>query len=741
MEEILGIISDIIYHNDRNGYTIATAENEETLEQFTVVGCLPAPDRGRRFAFAGKWKTHPSYGLQFAFESYREELPKTVSGIENFLSSGLMKGIGKKTAASIVSRFGEDTFRVIEEEPHRLTEVDGVGDVKAASIKDAFTSHGEFAKIVLYLQQYGISTGYALKLYKAYGKDTIASIEENPYRMVDDIFGIGFRKADRIAAKLGIDPNSGNRIRSGIRYALSIFINEGHTFVPQKKFCESAGELMDVGSEEVYEAVVEMAFEGELKVESIEGRAVIYPMVFYIAEKNVGMKLVELAKTSKKHINTDVEKLIDFSEKQSGIKLSENQKSAVRACLENGVTIVTGGPGTGKTTIINTILTLLHHSGLRTSIAAPTGRAAKRITETTGYSASTIHRLLEYFYAEGDDVMRFGRNKENPLDTDVVIIDECSMIDILLMKGLLDAVSFDTRLILVGDADQLSSVGPGNVLLDIQRSDIIPSVKLTEIFRQAKESLIVVNAHSINKGEYPYYNERDKDFFLLHRKTENEMLSVIVDLCTRRLPQYFSGCDTLLDVQVLTPVRRGTVGSVNLNKELQAVLNAPTGAKKERRFGERLFREGDKVMQIKNNYQLEWRRTEDFSDGRGVFNGDCGFIKTIDIEFNEMTVVFEDSKYVKYDFSQIDELELAYAITVHKSQGSEFPIIIMPISYFPPMLATRNLLYTAVTRAREVVVLVGSENKMRQMVDNNRIIERYSGLSSMLKEYLAWDGI
>ena len=436
-----------------------------------------------------------------------------------------------------------------------------------------------------------------------------------------------------------------------------------------------------------------------------------------------------------------MEKLIDFSEKQSGIKLSENQKSAVRACLENGVTIVTGGPGTGKTTIINTILTLLHHSGLRTSIAAPTGRAAKRITETTGYSASTIHRLLEYFYAEGDDVMRFGRNKENPLDTDVVIIDECSMIDILLMKGLLDAVSFDTRLILVGDADQLPSVGPGNVLLDIQRSDIIPSVKLTEIFRQAKESLIVVNAHSINKGEYPYYNERDKDFFLLHRKTENEMLSVIVDLCTRRLPQYFSGCDTLLDVQVLTPVRRGTVGSVNLNKELQAVLNAPTGAKKERRFGERLFREGDKVMQIKNNYQLEWRRTEDFSDGRGVFNGDCGFIKTIDIEFNEMTVVFEDSKYVKYDFSQIDELELAYAITVHKSQGSEFPIIIMPISYFPPMLATRNLLYTAVTRAREVVVLVGSENKMRQMVDNNRIIERYSGLSSMLKEYLAWDGI
>ncbi len=741
MEEKQGIISDIIYHNDRNGYTIAAVENEETSEQFTVVGCLPAPDRGRKFAFTGKWKTHPSYGLQFAFESYREELPDTASGIENFLSSGLMKGIGKKTAASIVRRFGEDTFRVIEEEPRRLTEVDGVGDVKAASIKEAFDSHKEFSKIVLYLQQYGISTGYALKLYKAYGKDTIAVIEDNPYQMADDIFGIGFRKADRIAMKLGMDPKSEHRIKSGIRYALSIYINEGHTFIPQKKFCESAGELMDIGSEAVYETVVEMAFEGELKVENVDERAVIYPMAFYIAEKNVGMKLIELSKAAKIPINADVDRLMDFSEKQSGIQLSDNQKSAVKACLDNGVTIITGGPGTGKTTIINTILTLLHHSGLCTSIAAPTGRAAKRITETTGYNASTIHRLLEYYYAEGDDMMRFGRNKENPLETDVVIIDECSMIDILLMKGLMDAVSYGTRLVLVGDADQLPSVGPGNVLRDILESDIIPSVKLTEIFRQAKESLIVVNAHSINKGDYPYCNERDKDFFLLRRKTENEMLSVIVDLCTRRLPQYFNDCDTLLDFQVLTPVRKGIVGSINLNKELQAVLNAPSKRKNEKRFGDRLFREGDKVMQIKNNYQLEWKRIEDFSDGRGVFNGDCGFIKAIDNEYNEMTVVFEESKYVKYDFSQADELELAYAITVHKSQGSEFPIIIMPVSYFPPMLATRNLLYTAVTRAKDAVVLVGSEDKMRQMVDNNRIVERYSGLSSILKEYFKWDGI
>lgn len=736
MEEKKGVLADIIYHNKDNGYTIAVVENEETNEQFTAVGYLPAADKGRIFSFRGEWKTHPSYGEQFSFQTYSEEMPQTAEGIEGFLSSGLMRGIGRKTAAAIVKKFGKETLRIIEEEPDRLTEIEGIGKVKAAAVAEAFRAHRVFANIVLYLQQFGISTGYAMKLYKVYGSDTIKAVEENPYQLVDDIFGIGFRKADRIAEKLGYDPHDSRRIRSGIIYALWYFVNEGHTFVPHKYLCESAAELLDIGTEEIHEVLVQMAFEGEIHIENLDERAVVYLMPYFLAEQKVCKKLIELDRAILKPINAEVDHLIDLTERQSGIYLSENQKHAVKASLSNGVTIITGGPGTGKTTVINTIITIFRHSGFTTAIAAPTGRAAKRITETSGNNASTIHRLLEYYYSEGEDMMRFGKNEENPLTYDAIIVDEASMIDIQLMKGLLDAIPAGTRLVIVGDADQLPSVGAGNVLRDIIDSEIICSVKLTEIFRQAKESLIVVNAHKINKGDYPDCNERDKDFFLLRRKTEKEMLAAIIDLCSRRLPVYFNDCDPVRDVQVLTPVRKGLLGSFNLNKELQQILNPPSTALKEKRFSDRLFREGDKVMQIKNNYQMEWKRMDDFSSGQGVFNGDCGFIDTIDTEFNKLTVVFDENKYVKYDFTQLDELELAYAITVHKSQGSEFPIIIMPVSWFPPMLVTRNLLYTAVTRAKKAVVLVGSEDKMHAMVDNNRIIERYSGLSFKLKEFL-----
>lgn len=491
-----------------------------------------------------------------------------------------------------------------------------------------------------------------------------------------------------------------------------------------------------MSAEEVYETIVEMAFEGDLQVENLEGRAVVYSVPYYLAEQKVCRKLIELDRAVLKPIKGNIGELIDLTERQTGIHLSENQKHAVEISMGSGVAVITGGPGTGKTTIINTIMTIFQHSGFSTAIAAPTGRAAKRITETSGHNASTIHRLLEYYYSEGDDSMRFGKNEESPLDFDAVIIDEASMIDILLMRGLLEAIPSGTRLIIVGDADQLPSVGAGNVLRDIIDSEVIASIKLTEIFRQAKESLIVVNAHKINKGEYPDSNEKDKDFFLLHRKGEKEMLSTIKDLCTRRLPAYFENCDPLRDLQILTPVRKGLLGCINLNKELQQILNPPASHVKEKRLGDRLFREGDKVMQIKNNYQLEWKRFDDFTDGQGVFNGDCGFIHTIDNEFNEITVVYDENKFVKYDATNLDELELAYAVTVHKSQGSEFPVVIMPISWFPPVLATRNLLYTAVTRARDAVILVGSEDKMRAMVDNNRITERYSGLKPKLKEFL-----
>lgn len=736
MEIKKGVIADVIYSNRENGYTIAVFENEETQEQFTACGYLPPADRGRVFTLKGTWKTHPSYGEQFSFQSYEEELPKTSKGIEDFLSSGLMRGIGKKTAAVIVKKFGEDTLRVIEEEPERLTEIDGIGKVKAASVAEAFRVHREFAQIVLYLQQFGISAGYAMKLYKVYGSDTIKAIEENPYQLVDDVFGIGFRKADKIAEKMGMDPHDSNRIRSGIRFTLWYYVNEGHTFVPQKKLCEDASGLLDIGTEEIYEKLIEMAFSGDLHIENIEGRSVVYLLPFFLAEQKVCGKLIELSRAKLKAVSADVDHLIALTERQTGIILSDNQKQAVKASLGSGVTVITGGPGTGKTTIINTIMNIFRHSGFVTAIAAPTGRAAKRITETSGYEASTIHRLLEYYYSEGEDAMRFGKNEEDPLKFDAIIIDEASMIDILLMKGLLEAIPAGTRLIIVGDADQLPSVGAGNVLRDIIDSEIICSVKLTEIFRQAKESLIVVNAHKINKGEYPDCNEKDKDFFMLRRKSEKEMLAAIKELCLSRLPSYYNSCDAVRDVQVLTPVRKGLLGSINLNRELQEILNPPSADLKEKKFAERMFREGDKVMQIKNNYQMEWKRLDDFSSGQGIFNGDCGFIQTIDTDFNEITVVYDENKYVRYEFSQLDELELAYAVTVHKSQGSEFPIIIMPVSWFPPVLATRNLLYTAVTRAKEAVVLVGSEDKLHSMVDNNRIIERYSGLNVKLKEFL-----
>lgn len=737
MEEKQGTIAEIVYHNKENYYTIALMENEE--EEFTAVGYLPAADRGRAFLFKGKWKVHPNYGDQFAFSEYEEQIPKTNVGIEGFLSSGIIKGIGPKLAAIMVKKFGEKTLEIIEKDPELLIQVEGIGPKKAASISSSFHAHREFAEITIFFQQFGISAAYAMKLYKVYGVDTVKAVQENPYQLVDDIFGIGFKKADQIAEKMGVSKKSEYRIESGIKYAMWIFMNEGHTYAPQKQFCENTGEMLDVEAEIIYETLVQMAFEGDIHIENLEGRTVVFLTPYFVAEQNVCKSLLALEHAILKPISTEVDQLISITEKETGIMLSDNQKYAVKASLQNGVSVITGGPGTGKTTIINTIMNIFQHSQLTTAIAAPTGRAAKRITETSGFQASTIHRLLEYYYSDGDDSMRFGKNAEDQLDYDVIIIDEASMIDILLMNGILNAIPPGTRLIIVGDADQLPSVGAGNVLRDIIASEIINSVKLTEIFRQAKESLIVVNAHKINQGEYPDCNEKDKDFFLLRKSSEREMVETIQGLCLKRLPSYYENCDAVRDVQVLTPVRKGTLGTINMNKELQKILNPPSPELTEKTYGDKIFREKDKVMQIKNNYQLTWKRLDDFTEGQGVFNGDVGFIDTIDSEFNEVTVVYEDNKYVKYEFSQLEELELAYAVTVHKSQGSEFPIVIMPVSWFPPMLATRNLLYTAVTRGKRAVILVGSENKMNAMVDNNRITERYSGLAIRLRGFLNFE--
>ena len=734
MEEKQGIITEIIFHNEDNGYTIAVMETE--AEYFTVVGCLPSCVKGSSYKLRGTFKVHPTYGEQFAFTEFEEMLPTGKAGIEGFLASGVIKGIGPKMAAAIVNLFGEETLEIMEHEPEKLSRVSGIGPKKAESIAESFAAHREFANVSMFFQEYGVSADYALKLYKIYGASATELIKENPYRLVEEVYGIGFRKADTIAEKMGIEKESTFRIHSGIKYGLSYYVGEGNTYMPQQELCEKVAELLDVSTELIYENMVTMAFEGDIQIDSLDGQTVVYLYLYYLAEQKVCKNIAAIAGAGLKALSVDIDSMIKMTEGETGIILSEQQITAVKSSLTSGVSVITGGPGTGKTTIINTIINIFEQSEFKVAIAAPTGRAAKRITETSGHYASTVHRLLEYYYCEGEDVMKFGKTSEDPLNYDVVIVDEASMIDLMLMQGLTDAIKPGTRLIIVGDYDQLPSVGAGNVLRDIIESEYVHTVILKEIFRQAEESMIVVNAHRINKGEYPFVNGKDKDFFLMERPSEKAILDLILELITKRLAAYYEGLVPVRDIQVLTPVRKGALGSIFLNKELQQALNPPRDDLMERKFGEKLFRENDKVMQIKNNYQMGWKKRRDFSEGQGIFNGDVGFIEKIDKEFNQMTVIFDEDKYVTYDFSQLDELELAYAVTVHKSQGSEFPIVVMPISWFPPVLATRNLLYTAVTRGKQIVVLVGSEGRMNAMIDNNRIKMRYSGLRYRLENLL-----
>ncbi|SCJ98729.1 Exodeoxyribonuclease V alpha chain [uncultured Eubacterium sp.] len=734
MEEKQGIITEIIFHNEENGYTIAVMETED--EYFTVVGCLPSCVKGSGYKLRGTFKIHPTYGEQFAFSEFEEMLPTGKAGIEGFLASGVIKGIGPKMAAAIVNQFGEETLEIMEHEPERLSLVSGIGPKKAESIAESFAAHREFANVSMFFQEYGVSADYALKLYKIYGAAATELIKENPYRLVEEVYGIGFRKADTIAEKMGIEKESTFRIHSGIKYGLSYYVGEGNTYMPQQELCENVADLLDLSTELIYENMVAMAFEGDIQIDNLGGQTVVYLYLYYLAEQKVCKNIAAIANANLKSLSVDIDSMIKMTEGETGIVLSEQQIAAVKSSLTSGISVITGGPGTGKTTIINTIINIFEHSEFKVAIAAPTGRAAKRITETSGHYASTIHRLLEYYYSEGEDMMKFGKTSEDPLKYDVVIVDETSMIDLMLMQGLTDAIKPGTRLIMVGDYDQLPSVGAGNVLRDIIESEYVHTVILKEIFRQAEESMIVVNAHRINKGEYPFVNGKDKDFFLMERSSEKAILDLILELVTKRLAAYYEGIIPVRDIQVLTPVRKGSLGSISLNKELQQALNPPREDLMERKFGEKLFRENDKVMQIKNNYQMGWKKRRDFSEGQGIFNGDVGFIEKIDKEFNQMTVIFDEDKYVTYDFSQLDELELAYAVTVHKSQGSEFPIVVMPISWFPPVLATRNLLYTAVTRGKQIVVLVGSEGRMNAMIDNNRIKMRYSGLRYRLESLL-----
>ena len=726
----IGKITQVIYNNESNGFAICLFETED--EQFKISGMFHAINPEIMYKLEGSFKIHPRYGEQFNVSAYEEQLPDDAEGIRVFLVSGTIRGIGPNMAKRIVDKFGKDALDVIEENPEALLSINGLGPKTVEKIAKSYRESREFTKISLALAEYGIQPAQAVKIYKLYGDKSLEVVEENPYTLVEDIYGISFSKADEIAGKIGIESESGFRIKSGIKYALSVFSNNGSTYVPKDILLESAIKLLDISSELIEENLTTLAFAGEIELDSLDGVPVVYQHFFYQAEQSVTYHIKRIMNGYMPPLAADPDNLINAAEADERIQLSGGQRRAIRAALTNKITIITGGPGTGKTTIINLIVKIFKLMGISVALAAPTGRAAKRITETSGVEAMTIHRLLEYVYSEDENEMEFGRNAENPLEEDSFIVDEASMIDLMLMDGFLNALEDHSRLIIVGDADQLPSVGAGNVLLDMINSDYVPTIRLEEIFRQASESRIVVNAHSINSGEYPESGGRDSDFFFMHRRDEEEIRETIEELVTGRLESYYDFVKRNGDIQVLTPTRKGGLGTASLNEMLQSIINPASEELNERKFGSKVFREGDKVMQIRNNYQMEWQQLGRQS-GRGIFNGDMGVINTIDNDNAKMVVDF-DGRFVTYDSEELDELELAYAVTVHKSQGCEFPVVIMPISGFPPMLATRNLLYTAITRGKKLVILVGSEERMHRMIDNNRIDERYTGLEARLRE-------
>lgn len=727
-------VDSIRFRNESNGYSVLDTTDEDGGE-LVVVGSFPYIEVGMMYEFTGNYSTHKSYGEQFSAISASAELPKGESEIERYLASGAIKGIGKKRAKIIVEAFGENTLEIISNDPEKLATIPGIGKKRAEEICEDYQGKQGITEIGIFLQKYDMSPVYALKLFRKYGVSAVEVLKNRPYECLSSIGGIAFKKIDDFALALGIEKNDFERIKSGVVHILNRWASEGHTYIPKNELLNKAALLLELTSEEIEQELTEMVFSGKIKIELINGAETVFLWRYYEAEQSVCKKLLTLSRANISPLNTDIEQIISILQNDRGIKLSENQKNAVKTSVESGVSIVTGGPGTGKTTILEMIIGVLEAAGQKVMIAAPTGRAAKRITEATGYSALTIHRMLEYYYSEESGTMRFGKNSDEPLETDAVIIDEASMIDIILMQALMDAVSSGTRMIFVGDADQLPPVGAGNVLSDMLFSEILHSVMLTEIFRQAKESMIVVNAHRINKGEYPYYNEKDKDFFLLESSNEKDIVNKIKELCVRRLPAYYRNCCPLKDIQVITPTRKGVLGSVLLNTQLQSVLNPKSKEKREYLYMDRVFREGDRVMQMRNNYNQEWKKPDEAYEGQGVFNGEVGYIKYIDTQESVITVEFDDGKLSDYDALQLEELELAYALTVHKSQGSEFPIVVIPSSWFPPLLATRNLLYTAVTRGRQVVVIVGSKKHIEAMIENNEQSVRNTALGVRLKKY------
>ncbi len=733
MESYTGTIEEIIYYNDDNGYTVGLLDTEDDVITFT--GTFSGLTEGEQITIKGNWAFHKRYGKQFNVEGFEIVMPSTQEGIKNYLSSGMIKGIGKSTADKLVDCFGVKTLEIMQYQPSRLTEVEGIGDKKAAMILESFQEQIALKEIMLYLQQYGISPAYSVRIYKIYGDDTIRKVQENPYRLAEDIHGIGFKLADKVASAMGIVTNSEFRIEAGIRYVLLESAGEGHSYLTKEVLKKHAERVLKVRIDYIDAVVSNMAFRGQLFVERIKEEECVYYVPYYYAETGVANKLANLLINFKRHSDENIERLMDEMERLTEKKLTDKQRESVVKGVQHGVSIITGGPGTGKTTVINTLIGMFEKIGRTVALCAPTGRAAKRITETSNKEAKTIHRLLEYSFSEDTSTLFFNKNEQSPIESQVVIVDEMSMVDVVLMNALLKAVETGSQLILVGDEDQLPSVGAGNVLADVIRSGVIPITRLDKIFRQSEKSLIKTNAHLINKGEWPIFNIKEGDFYFL--KTEgNHITDTIVSLCTDRLTAHY-GLNGMDEIQVLSPMKKGIAGTIELNKRMQEALNPPSHLKSEKKLGEFTFRVGDKVMQTKNNYQIEWT-IEIVGKGRergeGIFNGDMGRIRFIDDKDECVWIEFDDKREAKYEFTQMDELILAYAVTVHKSQGSEFPAVIIPMAWAPPMLLNRNLLYTAVTRAQRLVVLVGSEKFLRMMVENDKTTERYSGLDYRLEQ-------
>lgn len=736
MATVTGFVEKIKYRNEENGYSVLSVTDEG--DEYILVGTFHYVSEGEMIEAMGTMTEHPIYGEQLSVERYEIKAPEDTTSMERYLGSGAIKGVGAALAARIVRHFKADTFRVIEEEPECLAEVKGVSEKMAMMISEQMDEKKEMRQAMMFLQGYGISMNLAVKIYQEYGPRLYGIIKENPYILADDIAGIGFKIADEIAEKVGIFTDSDFRIRSGILYTLLKASAQGHTYLPKEELFTQASELLKVDPSVMDKHLMDMQMDKRLIVRENEGNYSVYASVYYYTELNTAKMLCDLNIRGTEPEEKIRESLRRMQE-QEDIELDELQTQAVVEAVNSGLLILTGGPGTGKTTTINTMIRYFEQEEMEILLAAPTGRAAKRMTEATGYEARTIHRLLELNGVPGEQgavSMHFDRNEENPLDADVIIIDEMSMVDIQLLNSLLKAVSVGTRLILVGDVNQLPSVGPGNVLRDIINSSSFNVVKLTKIFRQACESDIVVNAHKINAGESVDLGKRSRDFLFIRRENPDAVVGAMITLMKEKLPGYVS--TEPFDIQIMTPMRKGALGVERLNGILQSHLNPPHKSKLEREFGGAIFRVGDKVMQIKNNYQIEWEVRNKYGitldSGMGVFNGDMGIIKEMNIFAETLTVEFDEKRVVEYSFKQLEELELAYAITIHKSQGSEYPAVIIPVYSGPKMLMTRNLIYTAVTRARSCVCLVGVPETFRSMVDNQMEQCRYSGLKDRIKE-------